>query len=278
MVIKNLVLSGGSFRGYCYLGVLKYLNETQPDFYKNLENIVGVSIGAIFGSLVCLGYKGEDLIKIFCEIDEEKFRNITSESILNFFETFGLDDGEKLMKLIGILFKGKGFETNITFKELHEKTNVALTIVGCCLNKTKEVHFSHITHPEMEVLKAIRISTSIPFFYNPVKFENDLYVDGGIVNNFPIEIFEENLDETLAILLIGTDYDHQEINDIQGYFNSLVRNSVFKHVKKKIEKYKKHIVKIECNQCPYDLTICKDNKLSLINIGYDIISEHYLQG
>ena len=71
---------------------------------------------------------------------------------------------KNLMKLIGILFKGKGLGINITFKELHEKTNVTLTIVGCCLNKTKEVHFSHITHPEMEVLKAIRISTSIPFF------------------------------------------------------------------------------------------------------------------
>ena len=278
MVIKNLVLSGGSFRGYCYLGVLKYLNENHPDFYENLENIVGVSIGSIFGSLVCLGYKGEDLIKIFCEVDEEKFRNITSESILNFFDTFGLDDGEKLIKLIGILFKGKGFDINTTFKQLFDTTKVNLTIVGCCLNKTKEVHFNHETYPEMQVLKAIRISTSIPFFYEPVNFEENLYVDGGIVNNFPIEIFDENLDETLAILLIGQDYDDENIIDIQGYFNSLVRNAVFKHVKNKIEKYEKHIVKIECNQCPYDLTICKENKLSLIDIGYDIISKHYLQG
>ena len=67
--------------------------------------------------------------------------------------------------------------------------------------QTKEVHFNHETYPEMQVLKAIRISTSIPFFYEPVNFEENLYVDGGIDNNFPIEIFDENLDETLAILL-----------------------------------------------------------------------------
>ena len=82
-------------------------------------------------------------------------------------------------------------------------------------------------------------------------------------------------DETLAILLIGQDYDDEKIIDIQGYFNSLVRNAVFKHVKNKIEKYEKHIVKIECNQCPYDLSICKENKMSLINLGYEIISKHY---
>ena len=89
---KNIVLSGGSSRGYCYLGIFKYLSEKHPDFFDSIENVVGVSVGSIFGALLCLGYNSMDLIKIFYEIDESKFRNITTESILNILESYGIDD------------------------------------------------------------------------------------------------------------------------------------------------------------------------------------------
>lgn len=266
---KNLVLSGGSFRGYCYLGIFKYIHETYPNFFESIENIVGVSVGSIFGTLLCLGYNSNDLIKIFFEINETKFRNINTDSVLNILNTYGLDDGEKLIKLITIFFKSKGFDADITFKQLYDITNKNLIIVGCCINTTEEVHFNYKTYPEMSIIKAIRISTSVPLLFNPVKMDNKFYMDGGMINNFPIEVFEHDLENTLGILLVGEDYYNNEINTFQNYISGVIRCSMFNNIKKKMEKYKDIILKIECTFTIFDLEITKEEKQKLIDLGYD---------
>ena len=277
MVIKNLVLSGGSLKGYSYLGIFKYLDKNQPDFFDNIEHVLGVSIGSLIGSLFCLGYKAEELITIFSEVEEDKFRNITSDSILNFLDTFGLDDGSKLIKLIEILFKGKKCKPNITFSEFYEKTKIKFNVLACCLNTTTEVYFNHETFPDMEVIKAIRTSCSIPFIYEPVRIEDNLYVDGGIINNFPIEYFDDNIEETLGLLIIGANYYYEEITTIQEYWGSVVRNSMFKYIKNKMEKYEKQIIKVECHKSLCKITISKDEKCDLIDLGFKKTEEFYLQ-
>lgn len=278
MVIKNLVLSGGSLKGYSYLGFFKYLENNKPDFLNNIEHVLGVSIGSIIGSLICLGYKAEELITIFSEIEEDKFRNITSDSILNFLDTFGLDNGSKLIKLIEILFKAKKCSANITFSEFFEKTKIKFNVLACCLNTTSEVCFNHETFPDMEVIKAIRTSCSIPFIYEPVRIEDKLYVDGGIINNFPIEYFDDNIEETLGVLIIGANYYFEEITTIQEYWGSVIRNSMFKYIKNKMEKYEKHILKIECSKEICKINISKEEKCDLIDLGYKKTEEFYLQG
>ena len=171
----------------------------------------------LYLALLCLGYNSNDLIKIFYEIDESKFRNITTESILCILENYGIDDGLKFIKLISIFFKKKGFDENITFQQIYEITKKNLIIVGCCINTTEEVHFSKDSHPNLCVLKAIRISTAIPILFTPIKLDNKYYMDGGMINNFPIEIFEDDLDNTLAILLTGEDYYNNDINSFQSF-------------------------------------------------------------
>ena len=65
-IIKNLVFSGGSSKGFSYLGVLKALDEF--NILDNIEELAGTSIGALFCCYIVLKYHPDDLIKIFMEL------------------------------------------------------------------------------------------------------------------------------------------------------------------------------------------------------------------
>ena len=62
-----------------------------------------------------------------------------------------------------------------------------LIITGTNLNRMNTYYFSHITYPEMELRQAIRISASYPFVFVPVEFDGDLFIDGGVIDNYPLQ-------------------------------------------------------------------------------------------
>lgn len=125
---------------------------------------------------------------------------------------YGWYRGEKLLEWIDQLIYLKTGNGNITFKELHDfskKTGHGkfkdLYITGTNLSQQQAVIFSHENFPEMKVKDAIRISISIPFYFKAVYMDSigtiqynsgkitsklDVLVDGGILTNFPLTIFD----------------------------------------------------------------------------------------
>ena len=200
-MIKNLVISGGSMKGYTFLGALLYLEE--KEILKYIDFFSGTSIGACLCLCLNLNFTIKELIDIFTNINIEKHRNITIDNVMNFLDTYGFDDGEKILNIFKILIDKKLKKltsTNInhkilTFKKLYELTNKKLLIVGCCLNSMETVFFSNEHTPYMLVIDALRITFSIPFVFKPVLINNEYYVDGGLTNNYP-ELF--NSKETLG--------------------------------------------------------------------------------
>ena len=77
-------------------------------------------------------------------------------------------------------------------KELYNKTNKYLSITSTCLTTQEAVYISHETFPNIPVWKAILMSCAIPLIFKPIEWENKLYIDGGLVDNFPL--FNINLD------------------------------------------------------------------------------------
>ena len=65
--IKNLVLSGGGIKGALTIGALKELEKN--GWLKNIENVLGTSIGSFLGLLWIIGYTGDEMNKIFCDIN-----------------------------------------------------------------------------------------------------------------------------------------------------------------------------------------------------------------
>jgi len=85
--------------------------------------------------------------------------------------------------------KEKHGKADITLQELYEKTGNELVVTATCVNRRMQRFFHRAHHPDMPVVMAVRMSMSIPLFFVPIKFEGDYYVDGGLLNNFPLWVF-----------------------------------------------------------------------------------------
>ena len=134
-------------------------------------------------------------------------------------KNFGWYKGKKFGKWLEKIIKEKTGNENITFEELHQKGFKDLYITGTSLNKQKAVVFSYESYPKMKVNDAVRISVSIPLYFEPVYIDSlgktfdhprqnqgfDMMVDGGVLENFPIHIFDKQHPD---LYTIGFRIDH----------------------------------------------------------------------
>ena len=86
----KLVLSGGGAKGFAYIGALKALAEEGV----SIDYVVGTSIGALIGSLVCVGYTWKELETLAIDLDMDLY---TDPRIETFHTHFGLMTGEKIV-------------------------------------------------------------------------------------------------------------------------------------------------------------------------------------
>jgi len=222
-VYKNLVLEGNGMAGLAYIGVLKVLEER--DMVKNFTSFSGSSSGAIMATLISIGYTSEEIYTISKDIDWSKLvqkRNCLYR-IFHFWNNYGLFKYDKIEKIIKSFFLRKLGKTDLTFQEHYDLTKKNLIMVGVNVNKKRPEYFCKDLTPNMSVLTAIKISTSFPFIFDPVKYNNMLYVDGGLMNNFPIEYFNGALTDTLGINLVDDDFNpsdpYNTITDIENILN-----------------------------------------------------------
>ena len=102
-MIKNLVLSAGGIHGYAYIGNYKYLIENK--LLENLENILGTSAGALFSVLYLLKFSIEETEELCTKILPSQWFDINYEGFLNFFDDYGVDRGDKMIKIISSFYQ-----------------------------------------------------------------------------------------------------------------------------------------------------------------------------
>jgi NTE family protein len=188
---RHLVCSGAGIKGIAFIGVIHILDDHH--LLDNIETYTGTSSGAILCAFLNLGYTHQELKQILFGINLQDFSDL---DIIKIFEAWGIDKGAKVLSLIRAIIKYKTGSSDFTFKELHNKTNKKLTIMGSCLNNCQPYCFNYETYPNMPIAIALRISMCFPLYYCPVEFEGKLFVDGGLFAPYPIEyIFANNNSE-----------------------------------------------------------------------------------
>ncbi len=203
--IDNLVFEGAGIRGIAYCGALREMESN--GIMPGIQRVAGTSAGAIMALAVSLGYSSKELTRIITNTNFKDFNDgkyFFAGGINRTNKYFGWYRSKKFDSWLGRLIEGKTGNANITFNELHHKNYKDLYITGTCLNKQKLVTFSHETYPEMRVRDAVRISMSIPLYFEAVfltsdgkivehpkqKDNLDIMVDGGFTGNFPIHVFD----------------------------------------------------------------------------------------
>lgn len=279
--IKKLVFGGGFLKGYCLCGSIKYLFE--HNLIKNINTLIGSSAGALCALILSLNYNMKEIEELIISFDFNKYENITLENMMNFMENFGFDNGEKFSQVIKNFIYKKTNNCYITFEQLYNLNKKTLIVSGTNLDKNKTEYFSHLTTPDMPVWLAIRISTSYPFFYNIVEYNNNKYIDGAASSNCSIEVIEDlldnNLDDTLCITL--NNFEIFENNDdnktksikkevsynLYNYFIDLTSSLRYRDIIR-MKKYTYNLLSIQGNFSSYKEKIEKEEILNLIEHGY----------
>ncbi len=194
------VFSGGGIKGFALIGAYQAI-EAKGFRFKRLA---GTSAGSLIASLIAAGYTSDEIIDLMEELDLSDFLderktplNTALTKWLLLYWRLGLYKGDMLEKWIYQKLRAKGV---VTFQNLPPGT---LRIIASDLTNGRIMVLPddlerYGIHPHtFPVAKAVRMSCSLPYFFEPVRLKdykgNTIVVDGGVLSNFPIWLFDEEM-------------------------------------------------------------------------------------
>ena len=192
----GIVLSGGGIRGIAHLGVLKALKDKKIE----VSQIAGTSAGAIVGALYANGIDPYDALQIFNKTKLLKYLR----PAFKYTALINLESASALLK---------AYIPHDSFEHL----KIPLTVTATDFNNSTLVYFS-----EGELIRKILASSCIPGIFNPIMIDGKLYIDGGVINNFPVEPLQGKVD-----FIIGSSCNHLPvINSVRNIKHALQRASL----------------------------------------------------
>lgn len=193
---KNLVFEGGGVKGIAYLGALGVLEE--KEIVPQIQRIGGTSAGAINAILLGLGFTQKETKEILWSLDFNNFKDDSwgfSKDASRLVEQYGWYKGDYFRNWISKLIKEKTGNSESTFADIEamkdRKGFKSLYFMGTNLSTCFSEVFSAEHTPRTCVADAVRISMSIPLFFAARRSaRDDVYVDGGVLDNYPIKLFD----------------------------------------------------------------------------------------
>lgn len=209
MNYRNLVFKGGGIRGIAYLGALEELERL--GFMEKIQRVAGSSAGAIAALMVSLRLPTHKIKSVFDTLDFSRVPQVRSEDQSDkIFSRLDLTIcPQRLLKKFGWYSSGYFYDwlkeviadytqgkSDVTFVDLKQMGYRDLYVIVSNMTKHRAEVMSAETTPDAAVADAIRMSMSIPLYFEALNFdgrmfgEGDLYVDGGLFNNYPLDVFD----------------------------------------------------------------------------------------
>jgi NTE family protein len=208
--ITNLVFEGGGAKGSAYAGCIEVLDSLGG--YKAVSRVAGTSAGAITASLLACGAGSKGLSEAVYKTDFNSFIADKGGKVggsARIPSHYGMHTGDGLVSALKENFQRFAGNSDLSFAQL--ETLVAndptrfksLSVVASNLNQQRPQVFDAHNNPALPIWQAVRASLSIPLIFEPMKIDGDYYVDGGLVANYPIDLYDEaqsNLEASSIIL------------------------------------------------------------------------------
>jgi NTE family protein len=242
--MADIVMEGGGVKGTALVGALAVL-EARGYRYINLA---GTSAGAIVAALTAAGYSAEELRAIMTSLDYTRFLDSgprwlprRTRAGYNLMCHWGIHRGDSFLEWMREQLAAKGVRTFADLKrgipdkgQIYRLRVVASDVTrGRMLILPAGIEHYGIKPDDLEVALAVRMSMSIPGFYRPVTLRNadgdmSYIVDGGLLSNFPIQLFDgPGMDDrpTFGLRLVGKDQERvtqHPAHSLMSYFLSMV--------------------------------------------------------
>jgi NTE family protein len=188
---ENLVLEGGGIKGIAFCGAVAILE--QKAIMQGITRFAGSSAGAITAGLLACNHTAVEMLDIlgkknFNDFKDEDFGAIRdSRRVL---KEYGFYAGKEFHRWYGDLLKKKTGNADITFQQIKQQFGKEVIITGTCLNRRETDFYTAKRNADMPVRDAVRISMSLPLFFAAVEWKGDILVDGGVLFNYPVWIFD----------------------------------------------------------------------------------------
>ncbi len=201
----GLVLSGGGAKGLAHIGVLKTIDSLG----LRIDYIGGTSMGAVVGGLYAYGYSAQQLDSIFRQID---FDVLLGDKVPRPSKTFqerknaekyaaSLPIRDYKIQLPSSISRGQNVY-NLLTKLTVEAQDIdfrKLPIPFYCMATNMETG-ERVTLNQGNLAQAMTISSALPTLFQPIEHEGNLLMDGGIVDNYPVEILKsKQLDYIIGV-------------------------------------------------------------------------------
>lgn len=211
---KAIIFQGGGPNGVIYAGAIKALEDLK--ILSKIDYFAGTSIGSVFASLGAVRVGATNIINDIMTTDFSTFTG--GPAILEdamFFKYLGLYNGDIFENWMGGLLKKYTGSADITFQQVYAKYGSELVIPNCCINDLQIEYKSRKSSPDLMVRTAVRYSTTIPLAFRAVKDSNLHYhMDGGFGDNYPIDVFDSEIDPVQVIGFKNMTADQTEDNTI----------------------------------------------------------------
>ncbi|AYZ34207.1 patatin [Chryseobacterium indologenes] len=228
--VIGLTLSGGGMRGIAHIAVLKALEE----YNLKPQIISGTSAGSIIGAFYSFGKTPDEMMEI---VKETSF---FSRSALKLSKN-GIFSSSFILKL---------------FKDYFPEDNFNILKIPVYVTATEMTHGIVDFFSEGELFAPLLASSSVPFILPPVRMGDKIYVDGGVLDNLPIEPIIDKCDFLIASHVNSISYDELNKMSLMKEFDRILHLAIAKSVYSKV-KY-----------CDLFLDPPKMTKFSLFNKKY----------
>lgn len=192
------VFAGGGIKAIAFIGALQVMEQKGYKF----NSLAGTSAGGIFSALIKAGYTSEELKNEVEHVDFLQFLDPKPSIIpfsfmkwLGLYRRLGLYKGKEFENWLADMLEKKGIST---FGDLEEGS---LKLIASDLTKGRLVVLPDdlpnygLLPNKFSVARAVRMSSSLPYFFEPIKIsdgkgEESIFVDGGLLSNFPMWLFQ----------------------------------------------------------------------------------------
>ena len=289
----NLVFEGGGVKGVAYVGALQALDER--GVLPGVRAVAGTSAGAITAALVAIGTTWEELRQTLLDLDLTVFDDGGWDGPLRIVEKYGWYAGDAFHRWMQEQVKLHTGSADATFADVQAGRGIDLRVVTTDLSVQAPKVLSASTTPDLPVALGVRMSMSIPFYFAAVDLDDVVYVDGGTVWNYPIEIFDRGRGPGYRRVDAGTEVDSstlgfhlglmttptpRRVHDLVGFTKDLyeavmnVQADFFRMVDEDVQRT---VFIDDLGLSATDFAITMAQKKQLIENGYQA-TEKYLAG
>ena len=271
-MINGFIFEGGCIKGLVYVGVLEEFMKYQD--IETVKYLGGTSAaGSVVATLLASDYTIQEINEVLYNIDWNTMQSNNFGFVRNtirLFTKYGYHKGNHFEKFINKMLFAKYKMENMTFIQLFEITKKHLKMVGTNVTKGETIYMDYIYTPDMSIAKAVRISSSVPFMFKPVKIYNELYVNGELTKTSNYAMFDdiENIN-IIAFDLEETSFKFNKISSLITYIRSVIKILHHEANKSISTKNNVHVCKILENSIDamkFNLSLEEKNYLK--QIGY----------